>query len=201
MAYEKTALESTILDVSEKLLFRYGYKNFNLNDVASEVGISKTTLYKTYSGKYQVASQVIERLLRNVEAAMDKLLGADLPLPEKLRQCADILSGIYTKMDREFLRDLENRLSKLWQKIDRARQDKERRLADLLAREQAKGVIRPDIDPGLLAALILALIIGMCNPTFFLSHKVSSDTVARLISDVILHGSLNPERRQNHKNH
>lgn len=41
MAYEKEMIEKTILDVSPRLLFRYGYKNLNLNDVAKEIGMNK----------------------------------------------------------------------------------------------------------------------------------------------------------------
>ena len=43
MAYEKKALEKTILDITERQLFRYGYKSLNLNEVAKEAGISKVT--------------------------------------------------------------------------------------------------------------------------------------------------------------
>lgn len=102
MAYEKDILEKMILDASEKILFRYGYKNLNLNDVAKEINISKTTLYKTFDSKYVVASKVIERLLANTEQAMSELLQSELPLPEKLTQGMDIIANIYAKMDNTF---------------------------------------------------------------------------------------------------
>jgi AcrR family transcriptional regulator len=191
MAYEKDALEKIILDASEKFLFRYGYKNLNLNDVARETNISKTTLYKTFDSKYIVASRVIERLLENAEFAMSELLQSELPLQEKLRQGIEIISNIYTKMDREFLYYLENSLPELWNKIEVARKGKEQLITVMLSKEQRKGVVRAEIDPALLSALILTLIRNMYNPAFFLSYNVSSDTVGELIVDVLLQGSLN----------
>lgn len=191
MAYEKDALEKIILDASEKFLFRYGYKNLNLNDVAKEANISKTTLYKTFDSKYTVAGRVIERLLENADAAMSVLLRSELPLPEKLRQGIEIISDIYIKMDREFLYDLKNSLPELWNKIEVARREKETLITAMLSEEQRRGVVRADIDPALLSALILTLISGVYNPTFFLSYNVSSDTIGKLIVDVLLQGSLN----------
>ncbi|MDD4564935.1 MAG: TetR/AcrR family transcriptional regulator [Eubacteriales bacterium] len=190
MAYEKEVLEKLILDVSEKFLFRYGYKNLNLNDVAKEINISKTTLYKTFDSKYVVASRVIERLLENAEFAMSELLQSELPLPEKLKQGIEIISNIYTKMDREFLYDLENSLPELWEKIDAARKKKESAITALLFKEQSKGVVRADIDPALLSALLLTLIRGMYNPNFFLTYNVTSDVVVKAIIDIFLQGSV-----------
>lgn len=190
MVYEKKALEKIILDASEKFLFRYGYKNLNLNDIAKEINISKTTLYKAVDSKYAVASKVIDRLLTDAEIAMSDLLQSELPLPEKLQQGLGIISNIYTKMDREFLKDLESSLPELWEKIDTARKEKEGLLTALLAKGQSNGIIRADLDPALLSALILALVRGMYNPVFFLTHHVKSDEVGKLIIDVFLQGTL-----------
>jgi AcrR family transcriptional regulator len=190
VAYEKDLLEKSILDASEKSLFRFGYKNFNLNDIAKELGISKMTLYKTVVGKSAVAGKVIDRLLTEAESTMSDLIQSELPLPEKLRLGIDIISNIYTKMDRAFLKDLESSLPQLWEKIDAARKERESSLAVLLAKEQSAGTIRADLDPALLSVLILALIRGMYNPAFFLTHRVTSDAVGDLIIDVFLRGVL-----------
>jgi AcrR family transcriptional regulator len=190
MAYEKEVLEKMILDASEKFLFRYGYKNLNLNDIAKEINISKTTLYKIFDSKYVVANRVIERLLQNAEVAMSKLLQSELPLPEKLSQGIEIISKIYTKMDMEFLRDLENSLPELWERIDTARKEKEGSLTALLLKEQKNGTVRNDIDPSLLSAVILTLVRGLYNPTFFLTHQVTADSVNKVIVDILLQGTL-----------
>ena len=41
MAYEKKALEKTILDITERQLFRYGYKSLNLNGLLKKLGLAK----------------------------------------------------------------------------------------------------------------------------------------------------------------
>ncbi|HBF0312733.1 TPA: TetR/AcrR family transcriptional regulator [Clostridioides difficile] len=190
MAYEKETLEKSILDISERLLFRYGYKNLNLNDVAKEAKISKTTLYKTFDNKYVIASKVIERFLQKADLEILELLQKELPLQDKIRQSIKVISNLYIKMDKDFLYDLENSLPELWSKIDDVRKTKESILAELLLKEQRNGSVREDIDPALLSALIMILVRGIYNPDFFFTHNVSADTAGDVIISIFLNGIL-----------
>lgn len=190
MAYEKEHLEKIILDAAEEQLFKIGYKNLNLNEVAKKIKISKTTLYKTFESKYIVAEQIIERLLSDAEVTANELIEAEIPLPVKLRRAIDILTNIFTKMDREFLGDLQSTLPELWEKIDTARKKRQDSFTALFAKEQAKGVIRSDIDPLLLSAIFHALVIGVYNPNFFLTHDITANAVGNGIIDTFLQGIL-----------
>lgn len=116
MAYEKKALEKMILDITERQLFRYGYKSLNLNEVAKEAGISKVTLYKIFDSKYEVTSRVIKRILENSDLEMSNLLQSELPLQRKIEQGIKIISSLYLKMDKDFLYDLEHSLPELWRR-------------------------------------------------------------------------------------
>lgn len=192
MAYDKNNLEKNILDVSEKLLFRYGYKNLNLNDVAREVQISKTTLYKTFTTKYDIAEKVIDRMLMSADHDMTTLFQAPLPLSDKLARGIDILAEIYAKMDREFLYDLENSLPELWRRIDNARQQRESALTALFLHAQEAGEMRNDLDPALLSAMLLGVVRSIYHPAFFLTHKVTADAVAHTVIETFLHGCATP---------
>lgn len=190
MAYEKAALEQTVLDIAERQLFRYGYRNLNLNEVAREAGISKVTLYKLFQGKYEVAERAVERLLAEADREMAGLFRAELPLREKLERGIGLLSSLYLKMDRDFLYDLEHSLPRLWERIEAVRAAREGQLAGLLAAAQAGGEVRGDVDPALLAALIMALVREVYRPAFFLDHSVSADAVGRVVTGVFLDGVL-----------
>lgn len=193
MAYEKKALEKTILDIAEKQLFRYGYKNLNLNEVAKEAGISKVTLYKNFKSKYEVASRIIERLLENTDLEMSNLLQSELSLQDKMAQGIKIISNLYLKMDRDFLHDLEHSLPELWQRIDEIRKTREKMIEKLFIKAQNSGKIREDIDPQLLASLIMVLVRGVYNPGFFFAHSISADTAGLAIVNIFLDGILKNE--------
>ena len=193
MAYEKKALEKTILDITERQLFGYGYKSLNLNEVAKEAGISKVALYKIFDSKYEVTSRVIKRILVNSDLEMSNLLQSELPLQRKIEQGIKIISSVYLKMDKDFLYDLEHSLPELWQQIDDVRKSKEEMIARLLTDAQNGGTIREDMDAKLLSALIMALIRGVYNPNFFFNHNVSADTVGSIIVNIFMDGILKDE--------
>lgn len=190
MAYEKDALEQKLLDVAEAQLFRHGYKALNLNDVASEAGISKVTLYKVVENKYALAEKVVRRFLAQADAEMSTLLAGSLPLEEKLRRGVQLLAALYLRMDKRFLSDLQSSLPALWQLIDDTRKGREQALAALFAKAQRAGVVRADVDAGLLAASLLVLVRGIFQPAFFITHDVSAERAGEMIVQLVLQGAL-----------
>ncbi len=56
------------LDVALRLLTERGYANFNMDELADEVGISKPTLYQYFNSKDELLSQVMIRMYEKMEA-------------------------------------------------------------------------------------------------------------------------------------
>jgi AcrR family transcriptional regulator len=61
-----------ILDATERLLARFGYKKTTMDDVAREAGIGKGTIYLHFPSKEEVAlcsiDRIVDRLLRRLRA-------------------------------------------------------------------------------------------------------------------------------------
>ncbi len=191
MAYEKSVIEKSILDTSRKFLFRYGYKNLNLNDVAKEIGISKTTLYKIYGSKYIVAEKIIDNIISEATEKRDALLSLDLPINEKLEKAVAQISSIFSTMDDEFLKDLQNTVPELWNKIDLERKSKEDLIVKLIFHEQQRGTVKNDHPPEILAAILLSIIQNIFSPDFFLKHNTTPNDAGAVAVNVFLKGCLN----------
>src|SRR5687767_10730478 len=75
-----------ILDATDRLLARYGYKKMTIDDLAHEVGIGKGSVYLHFSSKEEIAlshiDRIIERLKVNLRAIADKPMSVD----ERLRK-------------------------------------------------------------------------------------------------------------------
>jgi AcrR family transcriptional regulator len=54
--------EEAILDAAHVLLGKYGYDAMTMDDVASEVGIAKASLYKHFESKEKLAAKTMVRL-------------------------------------------------------------------------------------------------------------------------------------------
>jgi AcrR family transcriptional regulator len=75
--------EDAILDATHALLARKGFDLMTVDDVASEAGVAKASLYKHFDSKDALAAMVMIRLL---DRALEHLraLPADTPAGEKL---------------------------------------------------------------------------------------------------------------------
>jgi TetR/AcrR family transcriptional regulator of autoinduction and epiphytic fitness len=67
------AREGAILDSTHRLLSAKGYELMSMDDIASEVGIAKGSLYKHFASKEALAAAVMLRLLRRTSEALDAL--------------------------------------------------------------------------------------------------------------------------------
>lgn len=74
------AREEAILDVTNRLLSDKGYELMSMDDIATEVGIAKGSLYKHFVSKEALAAAVMLRLLRRTDQALSEL-------PEPLDAC------------------------------------------------------------------------------------------------------------------
>jgi AcrR family transcriptional regulator len=66
-------LREAILDATERLLARKGYRQMTMDDIAAESCVARRTIYLHFPGKEQVAldsiDRVVERLLERLRAA------------------------------------------------------------------------------------------------------------------------------------
>lgn len=86
---ERRNLRNEILDATERLLGRYGYRKMAMDDIAHEAAVSKRTIYMYFPSKEEVAlcsiDRVVERLLEQLHTVATSMLSPDLRLHEMLR--------------------------------------------------------------------------------------------------------------------
>src|SRR5687767_7413862 len=78
---QRESIRDEILDATDTLLARFGYKKMTIDDLAREVGIGKGSVYLHFSSKEEIAlshiDRIIERLKVNLRAIADKPLSVD----------------------------------------------------------------------------------------------------------------------------
>ncbi|MGD9628987.1 MAG: TetR/AcrR family transcriptional regulator [Pyrinomonadaceae bacterium] len=60
-----------ILDATDRLLARYGYKKMTIDDLAKEVGIGKGSVYLHFESKEEIALSHIDRIIERLKASLD----------------------------------------------------------------------------------------------------------------------------------
>jgi AcrR family transcriptional regulator len=62
-AIQPRSTRDAILDATDRLLAKYGYKKMTIDDLAAEVGIGKGSVYLHFSSKEEIALSHIDRII------------------------------------------------------------------------------------------------------------------------------------------
>ena len=81
----KEAVKDGILDATDRLLARFGYRKMTVEDIAVEAGIGKGTIYLHFSSKEEVVLSHIDRIVERLQERLREIAGSDQPTAERLR--------------------------------------------------------------------------------------------------------------------
>jgi len=81
----KEAVKDAILDATDRLLARYGYRKMTVEDIAVEAGIGKGTIYLHFSSKEEVVLSHIDRIVERLNARLKEIARSDASAAERLR--------------------------------------------------------------------------------------------------------------------
>jgi AcrR family transcriptional regulator len=79
-------MEDRIIDGWDRLLARYGYRKLTMDDLASEVGIGKGTIYLYFRSKEDLLYSHIDRVVRQLIERLKRVLRSTLSPGDKLRE-------------------------------------------------------------------------------------------------------------------
>lgn len=81
----KEAVKDTILDATDRLLARFGYRKMTVEDIAAEAGIGKGSIYLHFSSKEEVVLSHIDRIVDRLRERLKEIARSDATAAERLR--------------------------------------------------------------------------------------------------------------------
>lgn len=132
-----------ILEEALKLFARSGYMGTSMNDIASQLGVTKAALYKHYSSKQEILDSIVERMNQ-----MDRERSKEYEMPEG--EMEEVIEGYktialekikqYTKV--QFLHWTEEEFSSCFRKMLTLEQYRSPEMSKLYQKYLAKGPLQ-----------------------------------------------------------
>jgi AcrR family transcriptional regulator len=85
-AVQTMSTRDAILDATDRLLARYGYKKMTIDDLAQEVGIGKGSVYLHFSSKEEIALSHIDRIIERLKLTLTAIAAKQGTVDERLRE-------------------------------------------------------------------------------------------------------------------
>ncbi len=97
IAVQTKEVREAILDATDNLLARYGYKKMTIDDLAQEVGIGKGSVYLHFASKEEIVLSHIDRIIERLKIELEKIARKNISLEEKIKRM--ILARVLFRFD------------------------------------------------------------------------------------------------------
>lgn len=106
-------VKSALLDATDRLLSRHGYKKMTIDDLASEVGIGKGSVYLHFSSKEEIALSHIDRIIERLKARLAEIAARKVSCEHRLKDM--LIERVIFRFDsvQHYTQSLNDLLSKI----------------------------------------------------------------------------------------
>ena len=168
--------EDRILDATERLLAVMGLRKMTMEDVATEAGLTRRTVYKYFGSKQDLAFASIDRVVSRVRDELEEIAVSNSPVQDRLKRMAVARITVRLQAVQSYRLSLDSVFEVIRPAYMERRKEYFRREAEIFAVVIREGVgsrrLKP-VDPDETADLLLQA------TNAFLPYSLSPDELGR----------------------
>lgn len=193
----KESVRESILDATDRLLARFGYRKMTVEDIAAEAGIGKGTIYLHFSSKEEVVLSHVDRIVdRLKQQHLAVIARSKHTALERIRQM--LLARVLFRFDsiQHYTQSLNDLLAALRPGLlaRRARyfEEEAQIFAEVLAEGRTSGEFQLENEMAAARALLEATngLLPYSLSTNELGEREEVERRTSAIADLLLHGLL-----------
>lgn len=187
---EARQLKERIMDKYFELGVEQGFSKVLLDQVASELSISKKTIYKFFPSKEQIISACIDTVFGKIDAEILPIMNnPSLDVLDKIKILTEKVAGHLSFFTRLQVIEIQRTFPELWSKILEQRKIRIERYDSLFQYAQQNGYFI-DIDSKIILHFFLNTIEAFTSESFLEEHDLSYSESLHLATKILLDGVL-----------
>jgi len=185
-----------ILDATDRLLARSGYKKMTIDDLAREVGIGKGSVYLHFESKEEIALSHIDRIIERLKASLNATADSKSSPEKKLRKM--LIERVMLRFDsvQHYTQSLNELLAqvrpRLLERRKRYFEEEAAIFARVIAEGKAAGILntKDAREAGRTMLDATNALLPYSLSAYELGDRKEIEKKASSVADLILHGLL-----------
>ena len=181
-----------ILAGARQHFFANGFRSVSMSELASELGMSKKTLYVHFQSKDAILRAMIDAKLSHVHSDLSAVLDAPgIPFADRIQRLLAGLREHTCEIQPAFVRDVRMADPELFGRIQQGRRKLIHECFGKLLEEGRKaGAVRTDIPASMLIEMLIGMVDTVVVPARMEELGMTPKTAFAQIVDVFLRGVL-----------
>ncbi|PKI92224.1 TetR/AcrR family transcriptional regulator [Actinomycetales bacterium SN12] len=187
-------IEEAIIRSTRMLLATKGYSSMTIGDIVADAGVTRPTLYRRWSSKYELVVEALQYGLRKQREAYPPLELDELTPREAMTEAVRRLDPRFHNpramtLHGNFMAEAEREPGLIAQMRELGNQPRCQELTDVIVELQGRGAVREDIDVEMVVSLSFGSYFADFNRY---GREVPADFADRVVATlwpVIAHGS------------
>jgi len=182
-------VKERILNAAEKRMVKFGYRKVTMDEIASDLHMSKNTIYKIFVGKEEIAKSLVKRLQQQLNSGLDNI---EKTKKDPLRIFSDsvlLLRKLLSPWFEHFFMEIPVELPGLWEEFLHFRNEKILDIRLLVEKGIKKGTFRP-VKASIATEAYLGAVKAIMNPRFLEQENITFDQALEEILDIWSKGMI-----------
>jgi predicted transcriptional regulator len=184
-------IKERIIAKAREQFFRYGIKSVTMDDIASELGISKKTIYQHFEDKDELVYQLMLTEIATDECEWDELNKGSSNVVEKTMKSMDLCKDSFTEINPSAFFDIKKYHPRTWKLFQ---EHKEKFVFEMIKKDLVEGIeqgfFRADIKVDILTRMRLEQVEMGFDPNIFPPSKFKMVDVQLTLLDHFMRGML-----------
>ncbi len=183
-----------IVTAAKDRFLREGFSKVPVDELVSELAMSKKTFYKCFNSKDELLAQVVDRIVGEIENGFLAILHSDCSFVQKLDGIMMFMGTTIGRVFRPFMQDLQRHAPHLWHRVQEFRREQVAlNFMTLIKEGMAGGHVRQDINPRILYLAFLGTVENILVPSVLMNESFSVHEAMQNILSILFYGILTKE--------